>query len=168
MPTDGFWGQKSKSGFGISILEMLCVPIFRQKKQIWIFEPKFANKWILESKFKNVSLDVESASLKYYVYLFSDKTNEFEFLGPNLPTNEFWGHSFKNLTLDLESASLRYSVHQFSDKTENFEYLDPNLPKNGFWGLNFKVWIRNQHLWDTMCTNFQTKWTTLTFWAHIC
>ena len=117
--------QKCKSGCRISILEILCVPIFRQDERIWIFGPKF-------------------------------------------PTNEFWGHSFKNLTLDLESASLRYSVHQFSDKTENFEYLDPNLPKNGFWGLNLKVWIRNQHLWDTMCTNFQTKQTTFTFWAQIC
>ena len=31
-----------------------------------------------------------------------------------------------------------------------------------------KVWIQNQHPWDTMCTNFQTKQTTLNFWAQIC
>ena len=36
--------QKSKSGFGISILEILCVPIFRQNGEIWIFELKFAQK----------------------------------------------------------------------------------------------------------------------------
>ena len=33
--------QKSKSGFKISILEILCVPIFRHKRQLWIFGPNF-------------------------------------------------------------------------------------------------------------------------------
>ena len=72
------------------------------------------------------------------MYQFLDKTDNFEFLGPNLPKNGFWGQNFKNLSLDSESASLRYYVHQFSDKTDNFEFLGPNLPKNGFWGRNFK------------------------------
>ena len=44
--------QKSKSGFGISILEILCAPIFRQNGQLWIFLPKFAQKWFLGSKFQ--------------------------------------------------------------------------------------------------------------------
>ena len=69
---------------------------------------------------------------------FSDKMDNFEFLGPDLPKNRFWGQNFKNLSLDSESASLRYYVHQFSDKTDNFEFLGPNLPKNEFWGQDFK------------------------------
>ena len=72
------------------------------------------------------------------MYQFSHKTDNFEFLGPNLPKNGFWSQNFKNLTLDLESASLRYYVYQFSDKTENFEFLGPNLPETGFYGRNFK------------------------------
>ena len=64
--------------------------------------------------------------------------DNFEFLGPNLPKNGFWGRNFKNLSLHLESAPLRYCVHQFSDKTDTFEFLGPNLPKNGLWGQNFK------------------------------
>ena len=28
------------------------------------------------------------------MYQFSDKTDNFEFLGPNLPKNEFWGWKF--------------------------------------------------------------------------
>ena len=73
------------------------------------------------------------------MYQFSDKTNIFEFLSPNLPKNGFSGWNFKNLSLDSESVSLRYYVHQFSGKTDNFKFLGPNLPKNGFWGRNFKV-----------------------------
>ena len=46
--------------------------------------------------FKNLSLDSELASLRYYVYHFSDKTANFEFLGPNLPKNGFWGQKSKS------------------------------------------------------------------------
>ena len=63
------------------------------------------------------------------MYQFLDKIDNFDFLGPNLHKNRFWGQNFKNLSLDLESASLRYYVHQFSDKTDNFEFFGLNLGK---------------------------------------
>ena len=54
LPKNGFWGGnfKNLSGFGISILEKLCAPIFRQNGQLWIFGPKLAQKWILGSEFQ--------------------------------------------------------------------------------------------------------------------
>ena len=60
--------------------------------------------------FKNLSLDLESASLRYYVHQFLDKTDNIEFLGTNLPKNEFWGCNFKNLSLDSQSAPPKYHV----------------------------------------------------------
>ena len=84
---------------------------------------------MLSRNIKNLSLDSESASLKYYVHQFPDKTNNFEFLDQNLPKNEFWGRNFKYLSPDLESALPRYHVCQFSVKTDNFDFLGPNLPK---------------------------------------
>ena len=72
------------------------------------------------------------------MYQFLDKTDNFEFLGPKLPKNGFWGQNFKNLSLDSELASLRYYEYQFSDKMDNFKFLGPNLHKNRFWGQNFK------------------------------
>ena len=131
------------------------------------------------------------------MYQFFNKTNNFDFFGPNLPKNGFWDQNFKNLSLDLESASLRcyvhqfsdkfaqkwilgsefqksksgfgirinnlrYQVYQFSDKTDNFEFSGPNLPKNEFWGRNFKKLSLDSEstLQNTMCANFQSKWTT--------
>ena len=44
--------EKSKSGFGISILEIPFAPIFRKNGQLYIFGPKFAQKWILWSEFQ--------------------------------------------------------------------------------------------------------------------
>ena len=72
------------------------------------------------------------------MYQFSDKMNNLDFLGPNLPKNQFWGETFKNLSLDSESASLRCYVYQFSDKTDNLEFLDSNFPKNIFLGSKFQ------------------------------
>ena len=60
---------------------------------------------------------------------FSDKTNGFNFLVPNLPKNGFWGRDFKNLSLDSQSAPPRCHVRQFSVKMEDCEFFDPNLGK---------------------------------------
>ena len=55
--------------------------------------------------------------------------DNFDFLGPNLPKNGFWGWNFKNLSLDSESAPPRYYVSQFSVKMDNFEFFGINLGK---------------------------------------
>ena len=70
--------------------------------------------------------------MRYYVHQFSDKMNNFEFLGLNLPKNGFCGWNFKNLGRDSESATWRYYVHQFSNNANNFEVFSPNLPRNEF------------------------------------
>ena len=44
----GFEIHKTNVGIRISIF----VPIFRQNGQLWIFGPKFAQKWILRSEFQ--------------------------------------------------------------------------------------------------------------------
>ena len=53
----------------------------------------------------------------------------FEFLGPNLPKNGFWGRNFKILSLDLESTPPIYLVCQFSVKIEIFQFFGLNLGK---------------------------------------
>ena len=60
---------------------------------------------------------------------FSDKTDNFVFLGPNLPKTGSWGQNFKNLSLDSKSAPPRYHVSQFSVKMDNFEFFDQHLGK---------------------------------------
>ena len=113
----------------ISILEITCVPIFRQNRQLWLFWPKFAQKSILGWKFRNIMLEKESASSRYNMCQFSGKRNNFEFFDPNLPKNEFWGRNFKFLSLDSESAPPRYHACQFPVKLDNFELFELNLGK---------------------------------------
>ena len=44
--------QKTNVAIRISILEIICMPIFRQNRQLWLFRPKFAQKWILGLEFQ--------------------------------------------------------------------------------------------------------------------
>ena len=79
--------------------------------------------------FKSLSLDLESATLRYYVHQFSDKTDNFEFLDQNLPKNWFYDQNFKSLSLVSESAPPIYHAYQFSVKMDNFEFFGVNLGK---------------------------------------
>ena len=47
-----FETQKTNIEIRISILEILCVPIFSQNGQLWLFRPKFAKKQILGLEFQ--------------------------------------------------------------------------------------------------------------------
>ena len=99
--------HKTNVGIRISILEIPCVPIFKQNKRLWLFWPKYAQQWIFGWKFIKLMSESESASLRYHVWQFSSKTKKFDFLNPNLPKSGFWSRNFKNLSLDSESAPPR-------------------------------------------------------------
>ena len=117
----GFEIQKINVGIRISILQIPCVPIFRQNGQLWTSWTQISQKnefW--GQNFKNLSLSSESESLRYYEYQFSDKTNNFEFLASNLPKNRLWGWNFQNLGLNSESTSLMCHMCPFSVKMDNF------------------------------------------------
>ena len=66
---------------------------------------------------------------RYHVCQFSGKTDNFDFFGPNLTKNEFWGWIFKNLSPDSESSLPKYHVYWFSGKTDKFEFFALNLGK---------------------------------------
>ena len=76
--------------------------------------------------------------IENYVRQFSEKTDNFQFLGLNFAKNGFWSWNFKNVSPDSKLASLKYSVHQFSDKTDKSEFLSLNSAKIWFWGPNFE------------------------------
>ena len=63
---------------------------------------------------------MESASLRYYVHLFSNKTDNFEFLGPNLPKKWVLESEFQKSGLGI-STSKRPCVPIFCQN--NFDWL---------------------------------------------
>ena len=53
LPKNGFRAnEKCNLGIRMKILEILCVSIFSQYEELWLFRPKFAQKWILGSEFQ--------------------------------------------------------------------------------------------------------------------
>ena len=71
--------EKFYSRFGISSFKISCVPIF--------IGPNLAKNEFWGQNFRYLSPDSESAPPRYHVFQFSDKTDSFDFFGPNLPEN---------------------------------------------------------------------------------
>ena len=91
--------QKSNVGIRMIILQILCVPIFRQNGQLSLFWAKFAQKCILGKNFKNLSVGLESAPPRYHVCQFSGKIDNFEFFHLNLEKlpNYIWYFGSNNV-----------------------------------------------------------------------
>ena len=121
--------QKSKSGFRICILEILCAPIFRQKGQLCLFGPKFAQKWILGMEFQKSKTGFGISILEILCAPIFRQNGQRWIFGPNLPKNGFWGRNFKHLSLDLESTPPLYHVCQFSVKMDNCHFFRLNSGK---------------------------------------
>ena len=78
----GFETEKNNVGIRINIIGTLCVPIFGQTGQLWLFRPKCAQKWILVSEFqKSRSGFGICTSKKPCVPIFS-KNGQFCFFWP--------------------------------------------------------------------------------------
>ena len=69
---------KTKSGFGITILE-ICAPILKQNKQLQILGPNLPKNGCWGWNFKNLILDSESAPPLYRVLTFSQNGQHLVF-----------------------------------------------------------------------------------------
>ena len=103
---------KTKSGCRISSSKIPCVPIFRQNKQLWLFRPKFAQKWILGSEFRKTKSGCRISSSKMSFVLIFRQNGHFWLFRPK----------FRNSKPGLESAPPIYHECRFLGKTENFEF----------------------------------------------
>ena len=76
--------RKSKSGFGISIFEVLCAPISDKTNKFEFLGQNLPKNGFGGRNFKNLILDSESTSPQYHVYQFSVKTDNIWFFDLNL------------------------------------------------------------------------------------
>ena len=76
--------QDSKYSFRINIVEILCAPSSWKNGQPWIVGRKFPKNGFWRWNFKNVSLDLEWASLSNYVHCapISKQNLQFWIFGP--------------------------------------------------------------------------------------
>ena len=116
----GFEIQKTNAGIKMTTYAIPRVPIFGQNRQLWLFGPKFPQRWILGSKFRKSKSRFGISILEILGVPISDK-----FLGPNLPKNGFQSRNFKNLSPDSESALLR----SMCANVHNSDFFCPNFTK---------------------------------------
>ena len=119
-----FWGRN----FEILGLDSESAPPiyhehqFSGKMDNFEFWPKFAQKRILRSEFRNSKPGFGiSTSNILWVPIFR-QNGQLWIFGPNFPKKGFWGWNFKILSLDSESAPPICHDSQFLGKTDNFEF----------------------------------------------
>ena len=81
--------HKTNVGIRISILEIPCVPIFRQNGQLWLFGPKFAQKWILGSEFQKSKSGFGISILEMSCTNFQTKKTTLNFWAQIFPKMDF-------------------------------------------------------------------------------
>ena len=136
----GFEIQKTNVGIRINIFEIPCLPISRQNRQLWVFGPKFVQKWILGQKFQKSKsgfgisiLEILGAPIfrqNKQLWIFGPKFAQKWILGSKYQKSKsgfgisilekLCGRNFKNLSLDSESTPLKYHVCQFWVKVDSF------------------------------------------------
>ena len=84
----------------MSILEILRAPILRKNGQLWIFGPKFAQKWILWSKLQKSKSGFGISTSKIICAPIFKQNGHFWNFGPKF--GQKWGREFKNLSLDFK------------------------------------------------------------------
>ena len=103
--------------------------------------------------------------MRYHVYQFSDKTANFEYLGPNLPKTGYSDRNSKNLNLDSNQHPWGIMCTNFQKKGTTLNFRAQICPKIDFGvGISkIQFWIQNQQFHYIMCAIFQLEWTTLGF-----
>ena len=146
----GFQIQKSNVEIRVSVLEIPCVPIFRQNGQLWNFWSNFAKKgmdFYLEVHSTNV--EKKSACWRHHMCQFLGKTDNFHFFGPNLPKIYFRLEIQKtNVEIRISILEIRSHLCQFLSKEDNFNFFDPNL---GVFGWEFQ---KSKSGFRISCSNF--------------
>ena len=101
----------------------------KQKEELWLFGPKFAQKVILEFEFQKINVGIRISILDIPCMTIFRQNRQLWLFEPEFAQNGFWSWKFKNLSLNSESVLPTYLVSQFSVKTENFEFFRLNLGK---------------------------------------
>ena len=113
----------------ISIFEILCVPILRQNGQLWLFWPKFAQKWILGMEFWKTKSGCRISSSEISCVPIFRQNGQLWLFRLKFPQKKILGRNFKILSLDSKSAPPIHHECQFSGKTDNFDLFGLNLGK---------------------------------------
>ena len=131
LPKNRFWVKisKSKSGFRISSLEILCEPLSRLNRLLWNFVSKLAHKRILGSKFQKFMSGFEISILEMLCAPIFRQNGQLWNFRPRLVQKLILGSEFQKRSPDSESALPRYHVCQFSVKMDNSDFFGPNFPK---------------------------------------
>ena len=118
----GFKIQKTNVGIRISMLEIPCVPIFRQNRQLFVFGPKFAQKWILGSKFQKSKSGFGISILEILCAPIFRQNGQLWIFGPKFAQKWILGSEFQKSKSGFRISTSNITCANFQSKWTTFNF----------------------------------------------
>ena len=91
-----------------------------------------------ERNFKNLSLDLESASLRYYMHQFSDKRNNFQLFCQNLLKKWILGSEFQKFKSRFGISNLKTVSARIFRQNQQLRIFRPKFAQKWILGLKYQ------------------------------
>ena len=140
--------------------------IFQTTQRTLNFWDKFAQKWILDSKYEKSKSRFGISTLKIICLAISRQKRKVWTFGLNFARKWILGLEFQKSKSRFGISILEILHAPIFRQNGQLSIFGPEFAQKLTLSSKYqKSKIRTQHPWDTMINSFKTKETTLNFWA---
>ena len=147
---------------------MPCVPTFRKNIKTLICSTQICPKMNFEVGISKIQVQIRNLDLQDTMSVnFQLKRTTLTFLVQICPKRKL-GFEIQKTNVGIRISIFEIPFVPILRQNRQFWLYGPKFVQKWIWGRNFKnlSLVRNQHPWDTMCTNFQTNWPKNGFWGQ--
>ena len=116
---------------------MPCVPIFRKNCQLWLFRPKFADKWILGSEFEKSKSGFGICTYKIPCINFQLKRTTLTFLAQVCPKRKF-GYEIQKTNVGIRISMLEIPYVPIFKQNRHLWLFGPKFAQEWILGSQFQ------------------------------
>ena len=121
--------QKTNFGIRISILDIPCVPIFRKNGQLWLFCPKFSQKWILGWGIQKANVGIKISILEIPCVPIFRQNGQLCLFGPKFDQKWILWSEFQKSKSGFKISSSKIPCEPIFSQMGNSEFFGLNLGK---------------------------------------
>ena len=121
--------EKTNVGTKLNIVETLCVPIFSQTGQHWLFWSKFCQKIDLGSEIQKTNVWIRISIVDMPCVVIFRKNAKLWPFQPKFVQKWILGSEIQKSKSGFRIYTSKMPLCQFSVRRENFDFFGLNLPK---------------------------------------
>ena len=139
------------------------MPTFRQNKQLWLFLTQICPKRKLGFEIQKANVEIRIIILEIPCEPIFRQNGQLWIFGHKCAQKWILGSKFQKFESEFWIRILEILGAPIFRQNGQLWIFGPKFAQK--WILGSEVWIRNQHLQYTMCSNFQSKLATFNFLA---